>query len=191
MLLKHLSAVALAASLGSAQALATPAFTVNASYDPFLTNNTTILVINNSTTIETNVTLFSGSDSELLGTIAPGDSASYSFNEVSGPFIVSPGSAGVPDTTDYQVSATELGQTLTSDAFSPVTNLTGSYVDFLGACFQFSVGCSVDPTVNYPLSADVAVVSIPSAVPEPAPLASFGAGMAALAGLAAARRRHG
>jgi hypothetical protein len=72
-----------------------------------------------------------------------------------------------------------------------VTNLTGGYVDFLGACFLFSTGCSVDPTINYPLSADVDVVSAPAAVPEPAPLAAFGAGLVMLAGLAVPRWRAG
>ena len=140
-------------------------FSVTATYDPFQTANTSFTVTNLSGSTETNVDITSGAFTIDLGTIAAGKSATYDFNAANGPFIVAPGDKGLADTTQYQVEATFQGSTFSSNLFSAVSNLTGGYVDFLGACFLFEVGCSVDPTVNYPLSGVVADGVVPVPLP--------------------------
>jgi len=51
--LKYFPVAALMDLLGSALAFAGPDFTVNASYDPFITDHTTISVRNDTTDLET------------------------------------------------------------------------------------------------------------------------------------------
>ncbi len=181
-------ALALAATAGITAAHADTVFTVTAEYDPFITGNTTITVENDTASALANVDLSSQGVTKVLGPIAANGSATYTFDDLlGGPFIQDPGDKGLPDTTSYQVSAAYLGATLTTAAFSPVSNLTGHYVDFLGACFNFpSGGCSVDPTVNYDLSGTVAEASTP--VPLPPSLAFLASGLLCFAGSVARRR---
>lgn len=177
------SAALLALAMTAATAAhATTIFTVTATYDAFgPSENTSITVDNVSGTQENNVVLTSGSGvfTESLGNLAAGQSTTYSFNQASGPFIVEPGDKGLSDKTPYQVSAGFQGLTVDSAFFSPVSNLTGGYVDFLGACFLSEVGCSVDSTVNYPLTGEVAQGVTP--VPLPPSLGLFLSGLVGFA----------
>ena len=182
-----LAAVVLAAALGSLPVQAAPLFTVTASFDPFVTGNTSFAITNTSGLAETGVDLVSGSAMQLLGSLAAGATLTYAFNQVSGPFLVEPGPEGVLDTTVYRVTATVGSQSVSTAGFSPVSNATGGYVDFLGACYEASVGCSVDPTVNYSLSG---LVASASAAPVPAPPALWlmASGLVSLTGLRRRRR---
>jgi hypothetical protein len=175
------SAALLALAMTAATAAhATTIFTVTATYDASgPTENTSITVDNVSGTQESNVVLGSGGFTESLGNLAAGQSVTYSFNQASGPFIVEPGDKGLSDTTQYQVSVGFQGGTVGSALFSPVSNLTGGYVDFLGACFVNEVGCSVDPTVNYLLTGEVAQGVTP--VPLPPSLGLFLSGLVGFA----------
>lgn len=160
-------ALAIAMTAGMAVANADEVYSVTATYDAFGGSaNTSITVQNLSGSAETNVVITSGGFTESLGTIAAGASATYSFNEAQGPFLISPGEKGVLDTTNYQVSASLLGKTISSGNFSPVNNLTGGYVDFLGACFNVEVGCSLpDPLADVPLTGVVADGNTPVPLP--------------------------
>jgi hypothetical protein len=185
--IRHTVVALLLAVGGASVAHADTIFTVTADYDPFITGNTSITVDNVSGSMLTGVDLFSGGVTKLLPDIAAHSSQTYTFNDLlGGPFIQAPGEKGVPDTTTYQVSAGYRGSTLTTLGFSPVTNLTGSYVDFLGACFNNSLGCSADPTANYPLDGEVALGVTP--VPLPPALALFASGLFGLAGKLRRRR---
>jgi hypothetical protein len=163
---------------GATAAHADTLFTVEASYDPFILGNTTITVQNLTSSTLTGVDLTSGGASESLGNIAANGSASYQFGELlGGPFSLDPGDKGVPDTTTYQVNAGYQGGTITTSGFSPVNNLTGGYVDFLGACWN-DRSCSVDPSVQQTLDGTVAAGT--SAVPLPPSLALFASGLLSL-----------
>ena len=158
-------ALAIAMTAGMAAAHADEVYSVTATYDAFGGSANTSITVQNLSA-ETNVVITSGGFTESLGTIAAGASATYAFNEAQGPFLISPGEKGVPDTTSYQVSANLLGTTISSGLFSPVNNLTGGYVDFLGACFNVEVGCSLaNPFADVPLSGVVADGTAPVPLP--------------------------
>jgi hypothetical protein len=143
-----LSALAVAASAAHADTI----FTVTATYDPFISGDTSFEIDNLSDATLTGVDIFSGSLNKPQLDIAPHSSETYTFDDLlGGPFVQQPGGKGLPDTTSYQITATLLGLSATTDLFSPVANLTGHYVDFLGACFT-NQGCSQDPTVQCDLS---------------------------------------
>jgi hypothetical protein len=161
-------ALAIAMTLGAA-ASAAEVYSVTATYDNAFAFNTSITVENLSGAAENNVVITSGGFTEVLGTIAAGGSATYSFNENAGPFNTDPGDKGVLDTTNFQVSANVQGATISSALFSPVTNLTGGYVDFLGACWNIQVGCSLpDPLADVPLAGVVAEGVTPVPLPPSA-----------------------
>jgi hypothetical protein len=178
---KSLAALMLVAgAAGGSAAHADTLFTVEASYDPFILGNTTITVQNLSNSPLTGVAVTSGGASESLGSIAANASASYQFGELlGGPFIQDPGEKGVPDTTSYLVSANYLGSAIDSNSFSPVSNLTGGYVDFLGACWNNALGCSADASVQQTL--DAVVAEGPAPVPLPPALGLFASGLLSLA----------
>jgi hypothetical protein len=180
-------ALAIAMTAGMAVAHADEVYSVTATYDAFGGSaNTSITVQNLSGQAETNVVITSDGFTESLGTIAAGASATYSFNEAQGPFLTSPGEKGISDTTNYQVSANFLGTTISSGLFSPVNNLTGGYVDFLGACFTVEVGCSLpDPLADVPLTGVVADGTTP--VPLPPSIVLMLSGLAGL-GIRGVRR---
>ncbi len=148
--------LALAATAATSAAHADTIFTVTATYDPFITGDTTFEIDNLSDAILTGVDVSSGATNKLQLDIAPHSSETYTFDDLlGGPFVQQPGGKGVPDTTSYRVTASFLGQNVATDLFSPVTNLTGQYVDFLGACFT-NQGCSQDPQIDYDSSGVVA-----------------------------------
>jgi hypothetical protein len=172
-------ALAIAMTVGASAANADEIYSVTATYDPFVLGNTTITVQNLSGSAETNVDITAGGFTEALGTIAAGASVTYAFNENSGPFNTNPGDKGVLDSTTYQVAANFQGTTISSALFSPVNNLTGGYVDFLGACWNFEVGCSLaDPLADVPLSGVVAEGVTP--VPLPPSVVLMLSGLAAM-----------
>ncbi len=167
----------LAAAAGAAHA--DTIFTVTATYDPFISGDTSFEIDNLSDATLTGVDIFSGSLNKPQLDIAAHSSETYTFDDLlGGPFVQQPGGKGLPDTTGYQITASFLGQSLATDLFSPVTNLTGHYVDFLGACFTVQ-GCSQDPTVQYDLSGVVAEGVRP--VPEPPTLVLLASGLVGLA----------
>lgn len=151
--------------------------TLSASYDFFL-NDTVFVLTNNSTQTDTSVTLttnFGPTTSVTIDDIAAGATEYFAFDAPNGGFIIDPASKGLSDSTMYQFSVDVNGIIQTSAWFSPGSNLTGQYVDFLGnTCFGLS-GCGV------------AQSGIVAAVPEPAPMALF---TLPLLGLAAARLRR-
>jgi hypothetical protein len=162
--------LALVAAAASSAARADTIFNVTATYEPFQSANTTFEIDNVSGAALTGVDISSGTTHIAPFNIAAGGSFTYSFDgQLGGPFQQAPGGEGLPDTTEYQVSATVNGQLVSSSLFSSVTNLTGTYIDFLGACFTAQTGCSQDPAQNYPttgLVADgVSAVPLPAALP--------------------------
>ena len=171
---KTMAALALAFGAGSAAHAAT-ILTVAATYDPGINANTSFTIDNTSGVAESNIDIISGSYSVMVGDLAAGASETYWFNEPNGPLTNAPGDKGVLDTTLYQVSFNYLGNTASTELFSPVSNLTGNYVDFLGGCYLFREGCSVDPTVNYALSGEVAQATTP--VPLPPALLLMASGL--------------
>ncbi len=186
---RHVAAlVALAAGAAAGTANADPIYTVTATYDPDFSSNTTFTIdnVSNSTLSGVDILGFSallGNGSESLGPIAAQSSVTYTFGDngalSGGPFQISPGNNGVPDTTNYQVTATYQGQTVTTNLFSSVTNATGHYVDFLGACYTVQSCSEPSPqTIVYDLTGTVAV----AAVPLPPALALFASGLVGFAG---------
>lgn len=171
---KTLAALALALGAGSA-AHADTILTVTATYEPFINANTSFTVDNTSGVAETNINLVAGGDSVTIGDLAAGASETYWFNEPKGSFIIGSGDKGLADTTQYQVTFNYLGSAASTELFSPVSNLTGSYVDFLGACYLAKDGCSVDSSVDYALTGDVAQATTP--VPLPAALVLMASGL--------------
>jgi hypothetical protein len=177
--------LAAGAGLGGA-AHADTIFTVTAEYDPYILGNTTFTVNNLSGTTLTNVDIISGSETKVLSNIGAGQSVTYAFDDQeTGNFLQNPGYKYESDQTLFQVSAGYAGTTASTAEFSAVSNLTGQYVDFLGACWNARPGCSVDPNGAYDLSDVVAQGVQP--VPLPPALALFASG---LLGLAARLRRR-
>jgi hypothetical protein len=170
------AALALALSAAATAAHADTIYTVTAAYDPFITGNTSFTIDNLSGSTLTGVDIVSAGVTKALASIAANSKETYTFDDqLGGPFIQAPGEKGLSDTTTYQVSAGYLGQTLTTTGFSPVSNLTGQYVDFLGACYVAQIGCSVDSSLNYPTAGEVAQGVTP--VPLPPALALFVSGL--------------
>ena len=189
---RHIAAlVALAVGAAAGAAHADTIYTVTATYDPDFSSNTTFTIDNlsNSTLSGVDILGFSpivGNGSEALGPIAANSSETYTFGDngalSGGPFQISPGNNGVPDTTNYQVTATYQGQTLATSLFSSVTNATGHYVDFLGACYTVQSCSEPSPqTITYDLTGTVAAASV-AAVPLPPALALFASGLVGFAG---------
>jgi hypothetical protein len=168
--MKYLMATTALAALigGAAPANAGIISTLSATYSSVF-NNTSFTITNTSGVTETDIkisTSLAGSALSPnpidLGSLAPGASLVYSFANADGGFVVDPFDSGLPDTTTYQYSVGFGGETLTSQVFDPLANLTGGDVDFLGnACQGFAQGC---PVATSGIVADVAV-------PEPRPLA--------------------
>jgi hypothetical protein len=155
-------ALAMLPGLASASTVAT----LDAGYDG-QQQNTYFTITNDSGSAE-NVTLQSfftvpyqqGRNSISLGSLGAGQSVTYYFQEPDGGFQAGGWQVGMPDTATYQFSVTLNGQALSSNVFSPNTNLTGNYVDFFGnTCFGFSDGCAVATSGT--------VAAITAAVPEP------------------------
>lgn len=170
--------LALAATAVTGAARADTIFTVTATYDPFITGDTSFEIDNLSDSTLTGIDISSGTTNKAQLDIAAHSSETYTFDDLlGGPFVQQPGGKGVPDTTTYQVTASFLGQGLATSLFSPVANLTGHYVDFLGACFT-NQGCSQNPQIDYDLSGVVARGVAP--VPLPASLALLASGFLAL-----------
>ena len=177
---RAVAALALLATTAVSSAYADTIFTVTATYDPFISGDTSFEIDNLSNTTLTGVDISSGSSNKLQLDIAAHSSRTYTFDDLlGGPFVQQPGGKGLPDTTAYQVSATVNGQEVTTSLFSPVTNLTGHYVDFLGACFT-NQSCSQDPSVPYDTSGLVAAGV--SSVPLPPSLFLLASGALGLAG---------
>ncbi len=118
--------LALAAVAAGNTAYADTVFTVTATYDPFITGDTTIEIDNLSNQTLTGVDISSGSTSKVQLDIAAHGSETYTFDDLlGGPFVQQPGGKGLPDTTAYQVTANFMGQSIATSLFSPVANLTG------------------------------------------------------------------
>lgn len=175
-------ATVLCAGAGATQAA--QIFTVDADYDPFITANTTITIANVSGATETSVDLFSGGVEHDLGSLAAGQSVSYEFNDPTGPFINGAANTGLPDTTTYQVSVSYAGATVDSNTFSPLANLTGGYVDFLGTCWSDAAGSC--PDASAPDGGTVAQ----GVVPLPASLLLLLSGCGGLFGFSRAAQRR-
>jgi hypothetical protein len=176
MKLKPTVALLALAMTAAAAAQATTILTVNANYDAFgSTENTSFTITNTSGFAESNIDLLAGSDSVVVQNLAAGQSLTYQFNEPKGAFTDEPGDKGVLDTTNYQVSFLYQGSAVSTELFSPVANLTGGYVDFLGACLLDRDGCSVDPNGIYPFSGEVAQAMAP--VPLPPALLLLASGL--------------
>ena len=186
MVLRQLIPGALCAALcAGGTAAADPLYaTVTATYDTTF-GSTSITIDNPSAVTETGITLWTNAagtpSTELLADLAPGQSETYTFAENQGGFISDPAAALLVDTTAYSVSFVYNGAAVTSLLFSPGSNFSGSYVDFLGNCYAGNVSCpgqSGNQIVESGLVAEI---------PEPASLALLGLGIPMLA--AGGRRR--
>ena len=181
------------ATLVAALAATAPAHaavaTLSATYDSFLQD--TVFTVTNTGTVSEAVRLttsLASPTSETLANLAVGMSETYTFNAQRGGFIDNPASAGIPDTTTYAllIGLNNATPTLSSGAFSPISNLTGSDVDFLGnQCNGFSGpgnngGTCGGAGSTYLLSGTVAAVNAPTAVPEPLSITIMLVGMAGL-----------
>lgn len=185
-MLRHLACASCVALLLSAPARADLA-KLSATYDGLLEN--TVFTITNDSTVSEAVKLLTslGGTQVTLPNLGAGTSETYSFNQISGGFINDPVSAGVPDTTTYTllVGLSNATPTLSSGPFSPLSNLTGQDVDFLGNQCNGIPGGSCGTTIA--LSGVVASVAEPVATPEPA---STGMLLAGLTGLGLISRRR-
>lgn len=143
-------------------AAASPVATVDALFDPF-EQDTVFTITNTSGSTETNLVLttnFGPTFSVAIPDLGAGQSEQYYFNQPNGGFLVGAGENNLSDSTTYQLTLTLGGHSLQSNVFSPGTNLTGNYVDFLGnTCFGYSDGCAVATSGT--------VAAINPAVPEP------------------------
>ncbi len=161
-------ALAMLPGLASASVVAT----VDAGFNPTL-QNTYFTITNDTGSTETALTLTTsfappggnGRTTIVLGDLAAGATEKFWFNEVDGGFQTGAGNNGLDDSTSYQLILTLGGQTLKSNNFSPLSNLTGTDVDFLGnQCFGYSDACPAGVSAT----GRVAAVSyLSSAVPEP------------------------
>jgi len=166
---------------------------LSATFDSTL-QNTVFTVTNDSTVSEAVrlVTSLGPTTTVNLPNLLADSSETYTFSQISGGFENDPASAGIPDTTTYQlqVGLNNGPITLSSAAFSPISNLTGGDVDFLGNnCNGFAGGLGTfggTCGVTDALAGVVASVSLP--VPEPRSLTVLASGLAAL-GLTMGRRR--
>ena len=166
---------------------------LSATFDSTL-QNTVFTVTNDSTVSEAVrlVTSLGPTTTVNLPNLLADSSETYTFSQISGGFENDPASAGIPDTTTYQlqVGLNNGPITLSSAAFSPISNLTGGDVDFLGNnCNGFAGGLGTfggTCGVTDALVGVVASVSLP--VPEPRSLTVLASGLAAL-GLTMGRRR--
>jgi len=124
--------------------------TLSATYDGVF-KDTVFTITNTSPVTETDVTI----STSLPGTFSPrsvhvGDLPPrssvvvYDFDNDNGGLMVDPADALVPDTSTYHYSVHLNGDVLVSESFSPTSNLTGRYVDFLGnTCLGLPAGCAV------------------------------------------------
>ena len=180
------STVLLAAAAAGLIAGAAPAqadvFTVEAGFSPIFstaifTITTPLGVTENDVTVVTNLAdpvTAPAANAIDLGDLAGGASLTYYFSG-SGGFLPSSPTEGVPDSTEYQVTAVINGVTVTTPWFSPDSNATGGYVDFLG-----------NTTGGYGGNG-VATSGLVAAAPEPASLAVLAVG---LLGAGLVRRRR-
>ena len=181
------AAAFLAALAAAAPARATTLATLSATYDTFLED--TVFTITNTSGVSEAVTLTTSLGpitTKVLPNLGAGLSEQYAFNAVNGGFITDPQSAGVADSTSYAllVGLSNAAPTLSSGAFSPLSNLTGGDVDFLGNQCQGFPGAPCGTTIA--LSGLVASVQTP-AVPEPFSITLMLAGLTSL-GLVLRRR---
>ncbi len=196
-ILRSSIAVAFGALLLSAPLAHADVAKLSATYDGFLEN--TVFTITNDSAVSEAVRLTTslGPTTQVsLPNLATGASETYSFSQISGGFENDPASAGLPDTTTYTllVGLNNASPTLSSNVFSPLSNLTGGDVDFLGTnCNGFAGGsgnASGTCGGTDALSGLVATVPNPQTVPEPQTLALLVSGVAIL-GMARRRPKRG
>ena len=106
-----------------------------------------------------------------LPNLGAGLSEQYSFSLSPGGFTTDPASANIPDTTTYQlqIGLNNGPLTLSSAFFSPISNLTGGDVDFLGNnCNGFPGGPGTySGTCGGTDALSGVVASVSLSVPEP------------------------
>ena len=154
---------------------------LSATFDSML-QNTVFTVTNDSTAAEAVALTTSLGPTTFIGlpNLAAGASETYVFSQIAGGFENDPASAGLPDTTSYALLIGPNGGPLvdSSAAFSPVANLTGGDVDFLGNnCNGFSGGPG---TFSGTCGGTDALSGIVATVPEPSALTLLLPGLAML-----------
>jgi len=175
MVIRNILAGAALLCAAASPAFAGPDVTLTATYDPVF-GAVDFSIANYSDSGLTNVTLSTTDTTDSPSTETLSDLAAltgtedYVFAENQGGFIANPAAALLSDSTGYSLSFTYQGVTYTSAVFTPSTNFSGGYVDFLGNCYAGNVACAVDR-----FSAVVATV------PEPASLALLAAGLPLIA----------